>query len=344
MLLGLYKHYRHRFLLDLAFLGVLVLFLLLGLLLSLSHELVSSGEMPSSLSLATVAASPQVLPPLLGTVEDSITGFNQGTTGWLDGKGSLLIYTDPAATYNNPSVKELWAVVLAIADSTIGIFIVLAGYQIMLGGFGSRYTEALEGLPRLVSACIGANVSLLFARFWVDLNDLLCAVMLVQTANHPLSVFSVISAAAALSLIALPLLALFTLLMLILGIQMVVRLALILFLTVCLPILFILLASRHTQHIGQAGISSYIAAVMTQALQLTCITIGMKVLISFLLVNIDPASLLAPVATILAGIGLLWLTLRIPGLLRQWSLQPIAESGQAVSSLIIATFVRLVFF
>ncbi len=330
--------------LDLAFLAVLVLLLLLGLLLSLSSKWARSEEIPSSLTPATVAASPQLLPPLFGGAADSVTGFNQGVIGWLDRQGSLLTYTDPAATYDNPAVKELWAVVLAIADSTIGIFIVLAGYQIMLGGFNPRYTQALEGIPRLVSACIGANISLLFARFWVDLNDLLCAVMLAQTATHPLSVFSILTAAASLSLIALPLLALFTLLMLILGIQMVVRLALILFLTVCLPILFILLASRHTQHIGQAGISSYIAAVMTQALQLTCITIGVKVLISFLLTTIDPASLLAPVATILAGIGLLWLTLRIPGMLRQWSLQPIAEGGRAVSSLIIATFVRMIFF
>jgi hypothetical protein len=339
---------------DLAFLGVLALLMLTSLLLALFPALAgpwaSRGEVQPFFSLAArIAATspfapPQFLPQLSLSVSDTIISVLRSTLEWLGRQGSLLVYTDPAATYANPSVTELWGIVLAIADATIGIFIALAGYHIMLGGFSARYTEALEALPRLVSAFIGANVSLLFARFWIDLNNLLCAIMLTQTANHPLSAFSIFITVIGLNIFILPFLAFFTLLLLILGIQMVVRLALILFLTVCLPVLFVLLANRHTQRIGQAGISSYIAAVMTQVLQLTCLTIGVKVLLSFLLAHLAPATALAPLATLLVGIGLLWLTLRIPGMLRQWSLAPIAEGGQAALSLIVASFARRLFF
>ncbi len=353
MLQNICKTYRY-FWLDLAFLGVLELLALTSLLLALFLTpiggLVRGGESYPFFSFAIGAATtppispPQLLPQLSLSVSDTITSVLRSIFEWLGRQGSLLVYTDPAATYANPSVTELWGIVLAIADSTIGIFIVLAGYRILLGGFSARYTEALEALPRLVSAFIGANVSLVFARFWIDLNNLLCALMLTQTANHPLSAFSIFITVVGLNIFILPFLAFFTLLLLILGIQMVVRLALILFLTVCLPVLFVLLAHRHTQRIGQAGISAYIAAVMTQVLQLTCLTIGEKVLLSFLLAHLAPATALAPLATLLVGIGLLWLTLRIPSMLRQWSLAPIAESGQAALSLIVVSLARIRFF
>jgi hypothetical protein len=232
-------------------------------------------------------------------------------------------------------VIDIWRLVLIFADSLLAIFVVLAGYQILFSGFSPRYAEALEELPRLLFAGVGANISLLFARFWIDLNDLICGILFFQAAGHLFAVFVLV---AVLNILVLALFALLILLMLLLGIQMAVRLGIILLLLVCLPILFLLLASRHTRHIGQAGITSYITVVMVQSLQILTLTLGVRVLVPFLELNINPSTVLAPLATILSGIVLLWLVLRIPGMLRHWALQPIAEASQeAHRRIIIAT-------
>lgn len=281
----------------------------------------------------TTPLSSLVLPPSFGKV---FTTLYQSALQWLD---RLLAYTDPAATYDSPAVKELWTVMLIIADSTVSIFIILAGYQIIFSGFGggNRYIQALEELPRLIFAFIGANISLLFARFWIDLNNIVCAILLVQVQEHPLSVFGGIT----LTLVVLPLLALLLLLILLLGIQMAVRLGMIIFLTIWLPVLFIMLASRHTQQFAQAGLRGYPTVVLTQMLQVSCLVLGVKIFLPFLNLSIGPEATIAPIATILSGIALFWITLRIPGMLRSWALQPVAESSHAASAIISATVARL---
>jgi hypothetical protein len=334
--------YGWCFLPDLFFLATVVLLFLLGLFLSLFSSLgrgwvKKGGEIHLFHSQAALTISvPPLLPQLFQVVIDEILGLNRDVLLWLGRQGSILVLTDPAATYSNGAVFDLWRVVLFLADGTIGIFIVLAGYQILLSGFSARYAEALEELPRILFAGIGANVSLLFARFWIDVNNMLCAVMLAQVGGHPLSAFSSIVLAVNLTLLVIPLAMLLVFMLVVLGVQMTVRLGVILFLIVGLPALFILLANRHTRHIGQAGITGYVSAVMVQLLQVTCLVVGVRVLLPFLALNIDQTSALAPLASILASIALLWLTLRIPSMLRQWSLQPIAESGGRVEQQIAA--------
>jgi hypothetical protein len=166
--------------------------------------------------------------------------------------------------------------------------------------------------------------------------------MSAQTDNHPMFAFY-LAALPGLNAIAVLLLALLSVLIVIFAIQLIVRLALIVFLIICLPALFLMLANRHTMRFGQAGISSYITAVVTQFLQLTVMTAGTKILLPFLTARLDHASGLASMAILLEGIALFWLILRIPGLLRQWSLSPIAESGQAVRAFAYASLARIFF-
>ena len=82
-------------------------------------------------------------------------------------------------------------------------------------------------------------------------------------------------------------------------------------------------------------------AVLLQFLQLSCITIGAKVLLPFLSMTLESAPTIAPLVTLLAGIALLWLTLRLPAMIRQWALAPIAESGHVARSLLIASLLLL---
>jgi hypothetical protein len=326
-----------NFLPDLFFLGTVLFLSTIGVVLSLFSSLSKEGETRLfHVQAALTASAPPLLPNLFQLFLIELVQIYQSVVLWLDRQESILTFTDPAATYQNNAVFDLWRVMLTIADSTIGIFIVLAAYQIILSGFSIRYAEALEELPRLIFSAIGANISLLFARFWIDLNNILCAVMLFQVTNHPLSAFSNIVQAVNVTLLIFPLVTLLVFMLIILGIQMTIRLGMILFLIVILPVLFIFLASRHTRHIGQAGIMGYVSAVMVQAIQLTCLVIGVKVLLPFLSLNIDQESALAPLASILASIALIWLTLRIPSILRQWSLQPIADAGGTIEQKLAA--------
>ncbi len=339
-----WKQFKKLFLPDIIFFMIVMLSLAFGFVLFFLSHLPPIGRVElGSLPLLTGLDIPLPSIPLPSIPMSAIFALNQHTVQWLDQPKSIFDFTDPAATYDNTGVKDLWGLSLFIADSIILVFIILAGYRILFAGFSSRYSEALEALPNFIFAAIGANISLLFARFWIDLNNLLCGLMLAQagTESHPMSGFGAIALGAFLAIIAIPLVLVLTLLMIILGIQMAARLGIILFLTVFLPILFILLANHQTQRFGHAGLSAYVTAVLVQFIQLTCITISGKVLLPFLSENIGPAEGIAPFATIIGGIALLWITLRIPSMLRSWALQPVAESSRAALSLLFVAGAQL---
>lgn len=338
MIQRLWNRCKKFFLPDIIFFGVVLLFLLLGLaLFLLSHLPVSAG-----LGLRSTQSLLLLDIPLPSLPSNAVFTLHKDAVQWLNQPKSIFDFTDPGATYNNPTVKQFWLIFLFIADLMIGIFIVLAGYQVIFAGLSSRYSEALEALPNLLFAAIGANISLIFARFWVDLNNLLCTVMIAQVDGHSLLGFGAFLAGLAFSTITIPIIVILLILVILLGVQMAARLGIIILLTVFLPILFAMLAHYQTRRFGQSGLSSYVTAVLLQFLQLACILLGATVLLPFVSANIGPADGIASVATILAGIALLWITLRIPSLLRQWALQPVADSSRAASSLAVAIAARLI--
>jgi hypothetical protein len=345
MIMLLWQKGKKYFLPDIIFLAGVVLSLVLGLILFvLSHLLMSGGTaVPGSpLSLTILAVSPTTSDPTASFLQSVFT-LHQNAVQWLDRPKSILDFTDPVATYDNPAVQQLWGVMLFIADSIIGIFIVLAGYQIIFAGLSARYGEALEALPNLLFAAIGANISLLFASFWIDLNNLLCSLMLAQlhVTVHPMGFFATIGAFLAIGILAIPLIIFSVILVFILGCQMVARLGVLLFLTVMLPLLFVFLANPKTQRYGQAGISAYVTGALVQFLQIACLTLGTQVLVPFTYLNIGPSEAVAPVISFLAGLAVLWLTIRIPGMLRSWALSSVAESGSAARSLAVAAGLKL---
>jgi hypothetical protein len=291
------------------------------------------------MALLSLLAGPP--PSIFQSIGNALSGVYQAATSWLSGPHNMLVYTDPLVTYGNPVVRDTWGIMLAVSDSTLALLIVLAGYQVLLGGMTRRYSAALETLPQLILSFVGANISFLFARFFIDLNNLLCAILAAQVANQPVPVIPLAILAAALlqpdlNIVLLPLLSIFVLLLILLIIEMIVRLALILLLFVLLPIFFGLLALPSTRAYGRTGISAYIAAVLSQFLQLTSLTLGVRVLLPFLNLSIGGNAALSPIATLLAGIGLLYLALRIPSMLGHRVLSPIAESSQALRALIVS--------
>jgi hypothetical protein len=254
---------------------------------------------------------------------------------WLNLPNSLLSFTDPKITYDNPYIKTMWQFILILSDSAIGVFIALAGYQLITSGFGARYSAALEILPRLLFAFIGANLSLAFGRFWIDFNNLACAFLMTQA--QPLSLLLSLPI---INPILMPLCIVLILLFVILGVQMIIRLALIIFLLVCLPVAFLLLAHHQTKHIGQSILTTYVYSVMLQTVQLLCLVMGTMVLIPFLSNKASAGTGAQTFVAILAEIALLWLALRIPRMLRNSALQPVAEGAAAIGAIIQAGLLR----
>ncbi len=258
------------------------------------------GAQPTAPPSPTTTPPPLTPPPTFPigvdigqTIRDvlitPITTLYQAVTQWLNRENSLMTWTEPTATYQNQAVHDLWLLMLAIVDATLVIILLLSGYEVLVvGGFGGRYATALEVLPRVFLAIIGANVSFAFAGFWLELNNVLCAIMDAQTANQPLPVVDLAAVIPALNVPIALLILVLSLLAVFLGFQMLARLALLVFFIVLLPVLFALLASRRTQSIGQTGIGGYIGAALVQFLQLTCLTIGAKMLLPFLQLHIGP--------------------------------------------------------
>ncbi len=340
MLQQLREKSKRLFLPDLIFLLMCVSLVVLGLLFFLLSQLASRyvGVSPT-LSITTIVNVPAS--DSFGTFADAVKTLYQNALEWLNRQGSLLIYTDPKATYDNPVVKQFWSIMLFISDSLLALFLILNGYQIIFGSFSPRYAEAIETLPTLIFAAIGANISLLFARFWIDINNLLCVVLFAQMEDHLLSGIET-TTSANITVITLPLIVLLALLLIGLGLEMSVRLGVIIFLTIWLAVLFSLLSHRYTSQFGRAGLTAYPVVVLMQTLQLSCLVVGGKVLLPFLMASLGQTSGAASVAALLASIVLLWVTLRIPIMLRQWVFAPVAESGKAFRLLVVGSIARIV--
>jgi hypothetical protein len=84
-----------------------------------------------------------------------------------------LIYTPADATVGNQTIRAMWKGMVLGANSIIVFLFAVYGIRIMLGATGLRYAEAIETLPRIVLAIIGANISIAFVAFIIMLGNAL---------------------------------------------------------------------------------------------------------------------------------------------------------------------------
>ncbi|MEO8971734.1 MAG: hypothetical protein ABI406_09065, partial [Ktedonobacteraceae bacterium] len=98
-------------------------------------------------------------------------------TALLQSPLSILTQTPPADTYSNPTVITWWTSFLAVADLALACFVVIGGYNVIVGRYlGLRHSELVEFLPRLLLAFGAASFSLYFLGLFIDLENALCAV------------------------------------------------------------------------------------------------------------------------------------------------------------------------
>ena len=223
----------------------------------------------------------------------------------------------------------MWSI--SVVNAAVAVFIVIAGYNIMIARqIGADYYELMEFLPRLALAVLAANFSLFFIRLFIDLEnalnlDVINLFSLTILSNTITGIFhgNLLGA----GLLAFVLAIILGVMDLLLAWQMLLRLALLILLIVLAPLAFLCGALPQTQGYLRLWLSTFAATVFIQFFQVSALAIG-GTLISYVtaanLFNLGGSLL-----SIITSSAVLYLVLRIPGMLRIWALRPVAEAGPA---------------
>ena len=258
-----------------------------------------------------------VLQPLIDAINQSSLNF--------------ITQTPAAGTYQNATVMQFTTWSISVVNAAVAVFIVIAGYNIMLARqIGADYYELMEFLPRLALAVLAANFSLFFIRLFIDLENALNAGViglftLTALTNAIVGIFHENLLGA--GLLAFVLAIVLGVMDLLVAWQMLVHLALLILLIVLAPLAFLCGALHQTQGYLRLWLSTFTATVFIQFFQVSTLAIG-GTLISY----VSAANLFNLGGTLLSIItssAVLYLVLRIPGMLRIYALRPVADAGPA---------------
>jgi hypothetical protein len=246
---------------------------------------------------------------------------------------SILTQTPPADTYSNPTVITWWTSFLAVADLSLACLIVIGGCNVVVGRhLGLRHSELTEFLPRLLLCFGAAYFSLYFLGLFIDLENALCAVAINLAGTSMLT--NIIEALFQGNLVGEGLLVWLLGIVLggmslLLGVQMTVRLALIWVLIVLAGPGLACLALSQTVGYGRLWLSLTASTVMVQFLQVVTLALGGTLITAIGVTNI--LGLDSTLATLLICIALLYLVLRIPGIVSRSALRPMMEASSATA-------------
>ena len=246
---------------------------------------------------------------------------------------NILTQTPPADTYTNATVISWWQAFLAVVDLAVACLIVIGGFNAMVGRhLGLGHSALAEFLPRLILAVGAAHFSLYFLSLFIDLENALCQVALnlagtQMLTNIILAVFqgNLFSEGLLVWILGL-ILGVMTLL---LGAQMAVRLAMLWVLLVLAGPGLACLALPQTLGYGRMWLSLTASTVLVQFFQVVTLALG-GVLVTALgatnLLHLD-----STLATLVICISLLYLVLRIPGIVHRFALRSLTDASRAVA-------------
>ncbi len=258
-----------------------------------------------------------VLQPLIDAINQSSLNF--------------ITQTPPAGTYQNATVMQFTTWSISVVNTAVAVFIVIAGYNIMIARqIGADYYELMEFLPRLALAVLAANFSLFFIRLFIDLENALNQGViglftLTALTNAIVGIFHGNMLGA--GLLAFVLAIVLGVMDLLVAWQMLVRLALLILLIVLAPLAFLCGALHQTQGYLRLWMSTFAATVFIQFFQVTALAIGGTLISSVAAANLF--NLGGTLLSIITSSAVLYLVLRMPGMLRIYALRPVADAGPA---------------
>ena len=246
---------------------------------------------------------------------------------------NILTQTPPADTYQNPVVNTWWNAFLAVVDLALASLIVIGGYNVVVGRhLGLPHSELAEFLPRLLLAFGAAHFSLYFLGLFIDLENALNVVALNLAGTSMLT--NIITALfqgnlAAEGLLVWVLTFVLGVMAILLGAQMAVRLALLWVLLVLSGPGLACFALPQTMGFGRMWLSLTATTVLVQFFQVVTLALGGMLLTSLGASNVFGVG--GTLATLLVCVTLLYLVLRIPGIVHRFALRPMMDASRAAA-------------
>jgi len=258
---------------------------------------------------------------------EAIRGFVDWAMGLGDSSLNFVTRTPAEGTYASPTVRSLWDFSRALVNVALAVIVMWGGFNVMVKEHTrSPYHEAMELLPRVILAALAANLTLEFARFLIDANNAFSAAVGqvglpgYDQATPTQEGIALIFTALAYGMVAI-----------LLVFQMLMRLALIDMLIVLAPVMALLWVLPQTQSWARWWADLFPITVFQQAIQMMVLRLG-----SALMVELTPGSLSNALLTLLLGIAVCWLTLKVPSILR--SRMSAAGLGNVVTLVVASRF------
>ena len=238
---------------------------------------------------------------------EAIRGFVDWALGMGGSSLNFVTRTPAEGTYDSPTVRSLYDFSRAIVNVALAVVVMWGGFNVIIKErTRSPYHEAMELLPRVILAALAANLTLEFARMLIDINNALAAgvgdvgLPGYDQATPSQEGLALIFTAVAYGIVAI-----------LLVFQMLMRLALLAMLIVLGPIAALLWVLPQTQQWTRWWTDLFVITVFQQTVQVMVLALG-----TALMVELTPGSVSNALLTMLLGLAVCWLTLKVPSLLR----------------------------
>lgn len=244
---------------------------------------------------------------IAGSMIEAIRGFVDWASGLGDSSLNIITRTPAAGTYESTTVRALWDLSRGIANASLAVIVMWGGFNVIVKQhlMRSPYDGVMELLPRVLLAAIAANLSLELVRVLIDLNNALAgAVGGVGLPGYDQATAS--QSGMAMVMVAVT----YAIVALLLTFQMLMRLALICLLIVVAPVMVVTWVLPQTQGWVRWWAHLLPITVMQQAVQVLVLRLG-----TALMVELTPGSTSNALLTLLLGIAVCYLTLRVPSML-----------------------------
>lgn len=241
-----------------------------------------------------------------GAILDALTGVIDWALGLGDSSLNIITRTPAAGTYESTTVRTLWDLSRGVANASLAIIVMWGGFNVVLKQHTrSPYDGMMELLPRVILAALALNLTLEIARVLIELNNAFTGAINegglpgYDQARSEQSGMAMIMVAVTYVIVAL-----------LLAFQMLMRLALICVLIVLAPIMVVTWVVPQTQGWARWWAHLLPITVFQQAVQVLALRLG-----AALMIELTPSSGANWVLSMMLGIAVCYLTLRIPALL-----------------------------
>lgn len=260
--------------------------------------------------------------------ETILSGLQPVTDFFQNSSTNIITQTPPDDSYSNTMIGTINQALVRAVDVALACLLLIGGYNVILGHhWRIEHSEITELLPRAILVTCAVHFNLLFLGLFIDLNNALCNTVIAassaQTLTNIIGGFLSIDSLAGLMLVILIIVV--VVMLLILLVQMITRIALVALLIAVAPLALACLALPQTMRWGRLWFTTFSAAVLVQFLQVTALSLGGMLITS---IGNTPIWHVGHIlAEVFLAIGMMIITLKIPGMLQTWALHPMMQSS-----------------